>query len=119
MLRYWNVTSRVVNKKMEHKLRKGKSTPKGRTAAAARKAGATRQAKRSNQSQVALATLMALLHADRWLFEAGELARKAGLEGEIKAFNGIRLSIVKSLNRLQPRAYGAMSQDVHLDAREQ
>jgi hypothetical protein len=108
-----------VRKKMEHKLSKGKRTPKGRTAAAVRKAGATRQAKRLNQSQVALATLMALLHADRWLFEAGELARKAGLEGEIEAFNGIRLSIVKSLNRLQPRAYGAMSRDGYLNVRGQ
>lgn len=104
---------------MEYKLRKGKQTPKGRTAAAARKTRATRQTKRVDQSQVALATLMALLHADRWLFEAGELARKAGLDGEIEAFNGIRLSIVKSLNRLQPRAYGAMSRDGYLNARGQ
>jgi hypothetical protein len=102
---------------VEHKLRKGKQTPKGRTAAASKKSGATRQVKRPDQSQVALATLMALLHADRWLFEAGELAGKAGLDGEIKAFNAIRLSIVKSLNRLQPRAYGAMSRDGRLSAR--
>lgn len=104
---------------MEHKLRKGKQTPKGRTAVASRKTGTKRQTKRSDQSQVALATLMALLHADRWLFEAGELAQKAGLDSEIEAFNGIRLSIVKSLNRLQPRAYGAMSRDGQLNARGQ
>ncbi len=63
-----------------------------------------------------MAALMALLHADRWLFEAGELAKKGGLDSEIRAYNNIRLSIVKSLNRLQPKAYGAMTRQPSMRA---
>ena len=94
---------------MKQKLSKGKSAPKPRKAATGRKTG--RRSARTNraEAEVALATLLALLHADRWLFEAAELARKGKLSREVEAFNRIRLAIVQSLNRLQPRAYGAMS----------
>lgn len=64
---------------------------------------------RGDEAEAALATLLALLHADRWLFEAAELARRGHLDSEIDEFNRIRLAIVEALNRLQPRAYGAMT----------
>lgn len=70
-----------------------------------------KKVKRSGDSEAALATLLALLHADRWLFEAVELAKKGNLESETKEFDRIRLEIVASLNRLQPRAYGAMARN--------
>lgn len=99
---------------MKHKSNKGKPATKGRTDAP--KSGALRRSGRGNDPEIALATLMALLHADRWLFEAAELAKKANMRGEIRDFNQIRLSIVKSLNRLQPHAYGAMSRGGNLGA---
>jgi hypothetical protein len=94
---------------MNHKLSKGKSSTKRRPAAK------RSCAKRPKEAEVALGTLIALLHADRWLFEAAELAKKGRLDDEIEEFNAIRLSIVNSLNRLQPRAYGAMSRSALLD----
>lgn len=91
---------------MEYKLSKRKPASKGRTAAA--KSAPKRQRKATDNSEMALAALMALLHADRWLFEAGEFVKKGGLSGELGNFEDIRLSIVQSLNRLQPSAYGAL-----------
>jgi len=52
---------------------------------------------------------MALLHADRWVFEAGEVAKRAGMRGAAGDFHAIRLLIVESLNKLQPLAYKAAS----------
>lgn len=52
---------------------------------------------------------MALLHADRWVFEAGEVAKRAGMRTTAKDFHAIRLSIVHSLNKVQPLAYGPRS----------
>jgi hypothetical protein len=92
---------------MAHKLSKRKRATKGRTAAPRRPS--KRRTKAADPAEVALATLLALLHADRWLFEASELAKNGGLGTEIEAFNSIRLAIVESLNRLQPQAYGAMT----------
>ncbi len=92
---------------MKQKLPKGKPARKARTASRSRKAS-TREG-HTSQAQTAVAVLMALLHADRWVFEAGELAKRAGLSGDDQEFHAIRVSIVKSLNRLQPLAYGAMS----------
>lgn len=96
---------------MDHKLRKRKSAKKGRSAAPRRPA----KNKRDGEAEAALAMLMALLHADRWLFEAAELARKGRLDSEVAAFNATRKSIAASLNRLQPRAYGAMTRSALLD----
>jgi hypothetical protein len=92
-----------------------KQTADKRKPATGRRKAAPRQngAKRSGESEAALATLLALLHADRWLFEAVELARKGNLVSETKEFDRIRLEIVASLNRLQPRAYGAMARRGH------
>lgn len=98
---------------MKQKLSKRKPPPKGRAVAARRKPNVGRK---TDEAEVALATLLALLHADRWLFEAAELAKKGKLTGEIEEFNSIRLSIVASLNRLQPRAYGAMTRGGYLGA---
>jgi|WetSurMetagenome_2_1015567.scaffolds.fasta_scaffold521382_2 hypothetical protein len=92
---------------MVQKLKKRKPSTKRRTAAPRRKADL--QERRRGEAEVALATLLALLHADRWLFEASELARKGNLAGESERFDAIRLAIVESLHRLQPRAYGAMT----------
>ncbi len=83
---------------------KRKLTTRGRKAAPRQNGG-----KRFDDSEAALATVLALLHADRWLFEAVELAKKGNLVSETKEFDRIRLAIVASLNRLQPRAYGAMA----------
>ncbi len=91
---------------MKQKLPKGKPAGKSRTAPRSRKAGVRNG--HTSQGQTAVAVLMALLHADRWIFEAGELAKKAGMSGDDEEFHAIRVSIVKSLNRLQPLAYGAM-----------
>ncbi|GAA0579614.1 hypothetical protein [Rhizomicrobium electricum] len=91
---------------------KRKPATKGRTAALRRRPAAP--STKTDKSEAALATLLALLHADRWLFEATELAKKGQLTAETKEFNRIRLSIVASLNRLQPRAYGAMTRSGHL-----
>jgi hypothetical protein len=93
---------------------KGKRKPatKGRTAAPRRKSATP--AKEADKTEAALATLLALLHADRWLFEATELAKKGNLTTETKEFDRIRLAIVASLNRLQPRAYGAMTRGGYL-----
>lgn len=92
---------------MVQKLKKRKPSTKRRKAAPRRKP--THPGRRRDEAEVALATLLALLHADRWLFEAAELARKGNLAGEIERFDSIRLAIVESMNRLQPRAYGAMT----------
>ena len=92
---------------MKQKLSKRKPATKGRTAAPRRKA--TSRTKRNDHAEEALATLLALLHADRWLFEASELAKKGKLDAELQAFDNIRLAIVESLNRLQSQAYGAMT----------
>lgn len=92
---------------MKQKLPKGKPARKGRTAARSRKA--SNDNVHTSQAQAAVGVLMALLHADRWVFEAGELAKGAGMSGDDQEFHAIRVSIVKSLNRLQPLAYGAMS----------
>ena len=92
---------------MKQKASKRKSATKGRTATLRRTA--TSRTKSGDPAEVALATLLALLHADRWLFEAGELAKKGKLDTELAAFDKIRLAIVESLNRLQSQAYGAMT----------
>ena len=92
---------------MKQKLNERKSATKRRTAALRGKPKA--QSKRHNEAEVALATLLALLHADRWLFEAAELEKKGNLASETEEFNQIRLAIVASLNRIQSRAYGAMT----------
>ena len=92
---------------MKQKLSKGKLTTKRRTAAVRRTV--TSRIKRNDHAEVALATLLALLHADRWMFEAAELAKKGKLDTELAAFDTIRLAIVESLNRLQSLAYGAMT----------
>ena len=99
---------------MKQKLNERKPATKRRTAAPRAKAKA--RSKRHNEAEVALATLLALLHADRWLFEAAELAKKGNLATETEEFNNIRLAIVASLNRLQPRAYGAMTRGGYLSA---
>ncbi len=99
---------------MKQKLKKRKPAAKGRRAAVRRPS--SRQAKAGDEAEAALATLLALLHADRWLFEATELAKKGNLAGETEQFNQIRLAIVASLNRLQPRAYGAMTRGGYLSA---
>jgi hypothetical protein len=91
-------------KKMKQTAGKRKPATRGRKAAPRQKAVG-----RSGESEAALATLLALLHADRWLFEAVELAKKGNLASETEEFDRIRLAIVASLNRLQPRAYGAMA----------
>ena len=91
---------------MKQKLSKGKRSTDGRSVAPSRKT--SKRNRHTEEAQTALAVLMALLHADRWVFEAGELAKKAGMSGEDQEFHDIRISIVKSLNKLQPLAYGAM-----------
>lgn len=97
---------------MTKKLNETKPATKRRTAAP--RAKATGHGKCRDEAEVALATLLALLHADRWLFEAAELAKKGNLASETEEFNKIRLAIVASLNRLQPRAYGAMTNGSYL-----
>lgn len=99
---------------MKQKLNERKPATKRRTAARRTKTNKRREPR--DEAEVALATLLALLHADRWLFEAAELAKKANLANETEAFNNIRLAIVASLNRLQPRAYGAMTRGGYLSA---
>lgn len=64
--------------------------------------------KLSTPVEVELAQLMALLHADRWLFEAAELAARGGAEDETARYTAIRFSIAECLTHLQPRAYGAL-----------
>lgn len=91
---------------MRQKMPKAKAMPKGRTAARPRKA--VKPNGETAPGQAALAVVMALLHADRWVFEAGELSKKAAMDGDDQEFHEIRALIVKSLNRLQPLAYGAM-----------
>jgi hypothetical protein len=93
--------------KMKHLTRKNKPAIARRSAARSRNAGAVAQ-KRSARAQAALRVLFALLHADRWIFEAGELAKKSGMAADLGNLHDIRLSIVKSLNEIQPLAYGAM-----------
>ena len=102
---------------MKQKASKRKPATKGRTAAPRRNVG--NPTKSNDQADVALATLLALLHADRWLFEASELAKKGELDTELAAFDQIRLAIVESLNRLQPMAYGAMTHSGLWQAEEQ
>lgn len=80
-----------------------------RSAARSTKAGKANNA-RSDRGQAALSVLLALLNADRWVFEASELARNTGVYEDLLEFNTIRQSIVKSLNKVQPLAYGAMGQ---------
>lgn len=93
---------------MEHKSGQSKTVSTGRTAARSRNTGNFRRPqKRTAQAQAALSVLMALLHADRWVFEAGEVAKRAGMRSTAGDFHTIRLSIVKSLNKLQPLAYTA------------
>jgi hypothetical protein len=92
---------------MKQTASKRKLATKGR--AVASRTTAKAKGVRGDTAEAALATLLALLHADRWLFEASELAKKGNLSTEIDEFNRIRLEIVESLNRLQPRAYGAMN----------
>ena len=101
---------------MKQKLSKRKSATKGRTAAL--RHTARNRSKRDDHAEVALATLLALLNADRWLFEAGELAKKGKLDTELEAFDKIRLAIVESLNRLQSQAYGAMTRGGSLGGSE-
>lgn len=87
-----------------------KRKPSGarRSAAHSTKARKSKNA-RPERGEAALSVLLALLNADRWVFEAGELARNTGIYKDVVEFTTIRQSIVKSLNKVQPLAYGAMS----------
>lgn len=68
-----------------------------------------RAAKRKEMpAEIAAAQLIALLQADRWLFEASELAVSGGAEADAEKYMRIRYSIAECLARLQSGAYGAL-----------
>ena len=71
-----------------------------------RKSGARRS---STCGEAALTTFSALLLADRWLFEAGEAAKKGGFRSARSEVENIRVSVARSLSRLQAQAYAGMS----------
>lgn len=70
-----------------------------------RKSGARRSSARAD---AALAAFSALLLADRWLFEAGEAAEKGGFRSTRSEVENIRVSVARSLSRLQAQAYAGM-----------
>ena len=58
--------------------------------------------------EAALTAFSALLLADRWLFEAGEAAKKGGLHSAHLEVENIRMSVARSLSQLQAQAYAGM-----------
>jgi hypothetical protein len=68
----------------------------------------SRARRSSAQVEETSKAFLALLQADRWLFEAGEAAKKGGLRSAHSEVENIRVSVACSLSRLQPQVYAGM-----------
>jgi hypothetical protein len=62
----------------------------------------------SNRDDEALMVFYALLLAERWLFVAGATADECRRGVKCRTLNGLRRSVARSLEGLQPKAYRAL-----------